>query len=329
VGVGRQAVSGPHVSVIIPTRNRASSLRALLASLAAQTYADREVLVVDDGASAETRDIVDAFPSVRYIAGDGSGAVGARCLGVKEARGDVLAFTDDDCVADADWLAAGVAAIDGGADVVQGRTVPQREPAPLERTVAHEPADGFFPTCNVFYRRSAYERAGGFDREVGRRLGFRGDPRSRALGFGADVVLGWVVARSGTAAAVPEAIVRHDVVRPRLRELIYREWAAGGFPSLLREIPELRRTVIRKRIVLGRPDARLGAYGLLLLAIPGVQLVGLVVTAAWVAARVRRLAARRAPFATKVVALPVELLQDATKSLALVLGSAQARTLVI
>ena len=322
-------MSTPHVSVIVPTRNRASSLRALLASLEKQTHTDREVLVVDDASSPDTRAIVDAFPSIRYVPGDGSGAVGARCLGVKEARGDILAFTDDDCVADEGWLAAGVAAIDAGADVAQGRTVPQREPGPLERTVTHGAEDGFFPTCNVFYRRSSYERAGGFDREIGRRLGFRGDPRSRALGFGEDVVLGWTVARAGTAAAVPDAIVRHDVVRPRLRELVYREWAAGGFPSLLREIPELRRTVIRKRIVLGRPDARLGAYGLLLLAIPGAQLPGLLVAAAWVAARARLLARCDAPLATKVVALPVHLLRDATKSLALVLGSLQARSIVI
>ena len=329
MGLGREAVSTPHVSVIVPTRNRASSLRALLASLEAQTYTDREVVVVDDGASADTRSVVDAFPHVRYISGDGVGAVSARCLGVKEARGDVLAFTDDDCIADEGWLAAGVAAIDGGADVVQGRTVPQRDPEPLERTVAHEPTDGFFPTCNVFYRRVAYERAGGFDREIGRRLGFRGDPRSRALGFGEDCVLGWTVARTGSAAAAPEAIVRHDVVRPRLRELIYREWVAGGFPSLLREIPELRRTVIRKRVVLGRPDARLGAYGLLLLAIPGLQPAGVVVTCLWVAARGRRLAAHTAARPRMAIALPVELMRDVTKSLALVLGSVQARTLVL
>jgi glycosyltransferase involved in cell wall biosynthesis len=329
VGLGREAVSTPRVSVIVPTRNRPSSLRALLASLDAQTYTDREIVVVDDGSSADTRDVVSVFPQVRYIPGDGVGAVSARCLGVKEARGDVLAFTDDDCVADVGWLAAGVSAIDAGADVVQGRTIPQRDPEPLERTVAHEPTDGFFPTCNVFYRRSAYERAGGFDREIGRRLGFRGDPRSRALGFGEDCVLGWTVARTGAAAAAPEAIVRHDVVRPRLRELIYREWVAGGFPSLLREIPELRRTVIRKRFVLGRPGARLGAYGLLLLAVPGAQLVGLVVVGAWIAARARRAAERPAPIGRKVLALPVELLLDVTKSLALVLGSVQARTLVI
>jgi glycosyltransferase involved in cell wall biosynthesis len=329
VGVGRETVTTPHVSVIVPTRNRTSSLRGLLASLVAQTYTDREVLVVDDGGSDETRIVAESFSGVRYVRGDGGGAVAARCLGVKEARGDVLAFTDDDCVADDAWLAAGVAAIDAGADVVQGRTVPQRDPAPLERSVAHDAADGFFPTCNVFYRRTAYERAGGFDREIGRRLGFRGDPRSRALGFGEDCLLGWTVARAGTAAAAPDAIVRHDVVRPRLRELIYREWAAGGFPLLLREIPELRRTVIRKRIVLGRPDARLGAYGLVLLVIPGFLPVGAFVLAGWVGARLKRLRERGTSIGRTVVALPVELLLDITKSLALVLGSVQARNLVV
>jgi glycosyltransferase involved in cell wall biosynthesis len=327
--MGEETMNGPRVSVIVPTRNRAASLERLLASLHAQSFADFEIVVVDDGSTDATPRVAQAWDRVRYVRGDGAGAVGARCLGVKTARGEVLAFTDDDCLVDARWLETGVAAIDGGADVVQGRTVPQRELVPLERTVQHGADDGLFPTCNVFYRRSAYDRVGGFDTVAGDRLGFRRSAGARALGFGEDTLLGWAVARSGTSAAVPEALVSHEVVRPPIRELLYREWVAGAFPSLLREVPELRRTLIRKRIVLGRPNERLGAYGLVLLLVPPLQLAGVVVGLWWITARTRRLMRRPGSLPRRLIALPVELALDVMRAVALISGSVRAKTLVV
>jgi glycosyltransferase involved in cell wall biosynthesis len=317
------------VSVIVPTRNRASSLEKLLASLDAQTYPDFEVVVVDDGSTDSTPDVAQRFARVRYVRGNAAGAVDARCLGVKTATGSVLAFTDDDCVADPGWLAAGVQAIDSGADVAQGLTIPQREVLPLERTVQHDAADGLYPTCNVFYRRVAFERVGGFDTFAGERLGFRGSPRARAMGFGEDSLLGWSVARAGRAAAVPGAIVRHEVLRPSLREIFYREWVVGGFPRLLREVPELRRTLIRKRIVLGEPGARLWVYAALLVAVPPLQLLGAAGALLWVCSRTSALMKRPGSLARRLAALPVDLALDVTRAAALVLGSFRARTLVV
>ncbi len=322
-------MTGPLVSVIVPTRNRAASLEKLLASLETQTGPDFEIVVVDDGPTDGTAEVVERFDRVRYVRGNAAGAVDARRLGVKNAMGTILAFTDDDCVVDPGWLAAGVDAISSGADVAQGRTVPQREVLPLERTVQHDAADAIFPTCNVFYRRVAFERVGGFDAVAGERLGFRSSAGARAMGFGEDSLLGWSVARTGRAAAVPEAVVRHEVLRPSLREIFYREWVVGGFPRLLHEVPELRRTLIRKRVVLGEPGARLWVYSALLLLVPPLQPVGVAGVLLWIVLRASALMRRPGSLLRRVIALPVDLALDLTRAAALALGSVRARTLVI
>lgn len=320
-------MSEPRVSVIVPTRNRAASLRSLLGALASQTYDDFEVIVIDDGSTDGTDHVLDgASERVRAVRTDGVGAVEARCAGVKAARGEILAFTDDDCVPESDWLRIGIEAIDGGADVVQGRTLPQRTLMSLERSVSHAAGDGLFPTCNVFYRRTAYERAGGFDRFAADRLGFRPDARAQGLGFGEDTLLGWAVARAGRAAALPGAVVRHAVVRPPVRDLFSRAWMAGAFPRLVREVPELRRTLIGNGIVLGRPDARLSVYGLALMLLGPLRFLGAFAAAWWVIARARRALRVPGPLLDRVAAVPVELALDVTTSIALVGGSLRART---
>lgn len=95
----------PKISVIIPTYNRSRFLGTALRSVLDQTFADFEVLVVDDGSTDDTRNVVAAFEAdsrVRYIhqANRGGGAASARNTGVRNSRGDLIAFLDDDDV----WL---------------------------------------------------------------------------------------------------------------------------------------------------------------------------------------------------------------------------------
>lgn len=324
-------MSTPRVSVIVPTRHRAESLRELVDSLELQTFVDFEVIVVDDApGSSCVEHVTSRDPSrIRLLRSGGVGAVEARCLGIKAARGEIFAFTDDDCVADPEWLQTGVRAIDEGADVVQGGTVPQRHVLPFERTVAHRADDGLFPTCNVFYRRTAYDRAGGFDRFAADRLGFRHDRRARGLGFGEDTLLGWSVARSGRRVAAPEAVVRHEVRRTSIREMFSRAWMAGAFPRLVREIPELRETLVSKRFVLGRSDERLGVYGLVFLLSRRFRPIGAVLALYWIASRARRLVSAPGPLRGRASALPLQLALDVTTTVALVVGSIRSRTTVL
>lgn len=94
----------PKVSVVVATFNGARTLRNCLESLSSLNYADYEVILVDDGSTDQTPDIARAFPSVRYVRQTNQGLSAARNAGIRAAAGEVVAFTDDDCRADEDWL---------------------------------------------------------------------------------------------------------------------------------------------------------------------------------------------------------------------------------
>ncbi len=88
----------PMVSVIIPTYNRATLLLEALQSIVAQTFVDFEVLIVDDGSTDETNEIVTGFPDERfiYICQENRGRSAARNRAISEAKGRYVAFLDSD-----------------------------------------------------------------------------------------------------------------------------------------------------------------------------------------------------------------------------------------
>jgi len=169
--------------------------------------------VVDDGSGSATAAQLEA----ERAAGDldlivlghdtprGPGA--ARNLGWPAARAPLVAFTDDDCVPEPGWLAAGLAAHRRQPEaIVQGRTEP--EPAelhhggPLARTLRSVELGPQYPTSNMFYPRELLERLGGFDEGFGLRPG------------GEDTDLAWRAIELGRPAVLaPDALVRHAVER--------------------------------------------------------------------------------------------------------------------
>jgi GT2 family glycosyltransferase len=92
----------PAVSVIIPTYNRAAMVKEAIESVLAQSYADRELMVVDDGSTDETKAAVASFiPQLTYVYQEHQGVSAARNRGAAMARGEYLAFLDSDDL----WLA--------------------------------------------------------------------------------------------------------------------------------------------------------------------------------------------------------------------------------
>lgn len=95
------------VSIIVPTWNGAARItRCLEALRSLNTDRAVEILVIDDGSTDGTGDVVHSFPDVRLISQTNSGPAAARNRGALEARGEILVFTDDDCVPVPDWLEA-------------------------------------------------------------------------------------------------------------------------------------------------------------------------------------------------------------------------------
>jgi glycosyltransferase involved in cell wall biosynthesis len=322
----------PRVSVIVPVRDRRDLLRRTLDALAAQTMTDHEVIVVDDGSTDGSADEAEreraAGRPVVVLDAGGRGAVAARTLGVGAASGEVLAFTDSDCEPDPGWLAAGLAGIDAGADLVQGQTVPMGRVAALERSVAVGREDGLYATCNLLIRRAAFDAAGGFDASIGDRYGFRPGRQLRDLGFGEDSLLGWRVRSTGRTAFVPEALVRHHVFRAEPGEVLRRAWNTGGFPALVREAPGLRRTLLRHGVVLGAPT-RLPLYAAALAAIAGRRRAAATGACVWAALHAVRVVREEPGWGRRVKVLPFVLAQDAVVAASLVVGSVRARSVVL
>ena len=89
----------PRISVVIPTRDRAASLRLCLAALVAQLDPEfDEAIVVDDGSADETASLAVEFPSVIWLRQESLGTCAARNQGVAAANGEVVLFIDDDVV---------------------------------------------------------------------------------------------------------------------------------------------------------------------------------------------------------------------------------------
>jgi GT2 family glycosyltransferase len=173
----------PRVSILIRTYNRAAWLREALASCANQTYANLEVIVVEDG-EPTARETVDAFRArldIRYEAtGANIGRTGTGNRALALATGEWLNFLDDDDVFFADHvevllgaaLASGVKGAYGLAWETHTR-VHDRDGAAydetMHRTIHRQPFDrltlwhhNFLPIQAVLFHRSLYERHGGF-----------------------------------------------------------------------------------------------------------------------------------------------------------------------
>jgi glycosyltransferase involved in cell wall biosynthesis len=323
----------PRVTVVVPVRDRRALLRDLLDALWAQTFLDFDVVVVDDGSTdgtpEEARADADAGHPVRVVDNAGRGAYAGRRTGVAHSSASYLAFTDSDCVPDARWLEAGVAALDKGADVVNGRTAPAREPRPLERTMGSGD-ELLYPTCNVFYRRAAYDAAGGFDDTAADRFGFPHGSTERSMGFGEDTLLAWRVRRAGGVATyAPDAVVHHAVLPPDVRDAWRRARMLHAFPALFREVPELRGgPLVRHGVVVNAPG-RVPLYAAALALLARSPRLAAAALGWWVGTHVRRLRGRPGPAASRVASLPALLALDAVASASLVEGSIRHRTVVL
>lgn len=101
-----RATELPFVSIVICTLNRKNMLKKCLDTIFRLDYpkSKYEVIVVDGGSTDGTADLKDDFPTVKFITESKLGLAHARNVGAKNARGSIIAYTDDDCIVDAQWL---------------------------------------------------------------------------------------------------------------------------------------------------------------------------------------------------------------------------------
>lgn len=105
--------SPPKVSVIIPTYNRASFVIKAIESVLAQSFNDYEIIVIDDGSTDNTKEVLEPYRGrIQYIHQENSGVSAARNAGIRLAKGDWIAFLDSDDEWMRDYLAKQVRCMD-------------------------------------------------------------------------------------------------------------------------------------------------------------------------------------------------------------------------
>jgi GT2 family glycosyltransferase len=200
------ALPKPRASVIIPAYHSDETIRACLESLRRQTWHDFETIVINSSPEDRTRRIVtEGFPEVAFEQSERRlFPHAARNRGVARASGQLLVFTDPDCVMRPDWLERLVTAVDAGREIVGGGMglgstdwleqgvhlckfswiLPGLAPGPR----------WILPTANVCYTRGAWDLVGPFDGDL----------------FAGDALICWRAAAKGLLPWFePAAVVEH------------------------------------------------------------------------------------------------------------------------
>jgi glycosyltransferase involved in cell wall biosynthesis len=194
------------VSVVVAVRNARATIAACVDSLLALDPEPIEVLVVDNGSTDGTRELLDGYADrITVLQETKRGAGAARNAGIAAARGHMVAFTDADCIVEPAWLGNLVGALADPQVGAVGGTILAADPGnPIERYEErihdHRMAIEVFKppyaiTMNWASRRAVLEELGGFDERFLRVQ---------------DVDLSYRILQSGrTLAFAPDAIVRH------------------------------------------------------------------------------------------------------------------------
>ena len=235
------------VFIVVPTFKLTELLNRCLATLTVQNFDPTayEIIIADDAASAETKRLIEdwverigcvlghinSVPILRYIPITGNhGPAAARNAGWRVASGEIIAFTDDDCIPDRNWLKAGIAAFEEGITGVRGKVIVPLPESPTDyelNAAALEKAE--FVTANCFYRKNAIAAINGFDEHF--TMPWRED---------SDLFFS-LLERGGKFAYAAEAIVVHPI-RPAPWGVSLTQQSKSMFNALLyRKHPNLYR----------------------------------------------------------------------------------------
>lgn len=167
--------SEPRVSVVVPAYNAETNIGSCLDALIHQTYPRDlyEIIVIDDGSRDATAETVKEY-SVRYFCQENKGPAAARNHGAQQADGEILLFTDADCIPDTNWIEemlkpfqnARIAAVKGAYRNENQRLLARFAQIEFEERYAllsQEESIDMIDTYSAGYRKEIFDAMGGFD----------------------------------------------------------------------------------------------------------------------------------------------------------------------
>jgi len=165
----------PFVSVVIPVRNNPNGIEDTLTALQSQTYSKDlfEIIVVDNGSTDNTKEIIKRFPVKLLEEKEYINPYIARNKGIENAKGEIIAFTDSDCIPANDWIEEGVKALSKKeADLIGGKIVftysKRRTLAECIDSIVFLQQESLVRyrnsacTANLFVRRKVFDKIGAF-----------------------------------------------------------------------------------------------------------------------------------------------------------------------
>lgn len=321
------ALGPPEISVVVPSHLRPLRLRWLLNALEEQSLApDRwEAIVIhDDGDNQAERALSEhgfadkgRLRRIRLAPGSGSPAR-QRNTGWRAARAPLVAFTDDDCRREPEWLERLLAAAEEYPHaIVQGATRPDPYEAdvipftPRARTIRVDPPGAFAQTCNILYPRAVLESVGGLDETLPAAAGEDTDLALRARALGVPYV------------GAPRAVVNHAVEAYSILGMIRMAWKWQHLPYVVRRHPQLRRQM---PLGLFWRSSHAWALGGALAAVTLRRWLALLAFAPYVGALMPFAGRSPRRWLRRLVELPSRVLIDLAELIALVRGSVRYRT---
>jgi len=241
----------PMISVVVCSYNAERTMEPCLHSLQNLPYPNYEVIVVNDGSTDRTLEIARRYEGgrIRVIDQKNMGLSAARNVGIAASRGEIVAFTDSDCVVDPDWLTYLAYKFQAGFVAVGGPNFPPPEDSLVPSAVAVSPGGPthvllnddvaeHIPGCNMAFRKSALEEINGFD--------------ALFSAAGDDVDLCWRLQNAGYAIGFSPAAMVWHFRRNTVRAYLKQQMGYGKAEALLFSKHQYRFNLLGQSRWLGR-----------------------------------------------------------------------------
>lgn len=213
----------PAVSVVIPAFDRAEMIGQAIASVQQQSYAQIELLVVDDGSTDGTGDVARALEGVTVVRTSNGGVASARNVGLEHAKGILITFLDSDDLMPPGRLERDVATLGRQREWagVLGRQEWFTDGAVMPAWVHKADGEvGDVQPCSGLFRREVFEQVGGFDPVLTHTEDFDWLVRVRDAGFVVPLLDDVVVIRRMHPGNASHA---RDAVAPQLLQIAHRQ----------------------------------------------------------------------------------------------------------